>query len=201
MKKTIVFFLISIIFLSLFACSSQNVEKELAPESRKIVNILELATLETYYHNVSKLEKEAGTGIKHWFEKDKKMWIEYTGKATLGIDLEETNIEINGQEIIISMPKATVLQMEVDEDSLNENSYYSSPDGINKNLITAEEQTLMIKNAQENMRDRILNDTSLLNKAELRAKELIENYINQITNITDTEYTIEWNIIEASEDK
>lgn len=199
-KKIIILTLISIIIFSFTACSSPQKETQLTPDIKKIQDIAELATIESYYQNVSKLEKEAGTGIQHWFEKDRKMWIEYTGVATLGINVNQVKVEIDKQKIKVTMPKAEILNLKVDESSLNENSYVSSPDGINKNPITAEDQILMIEEAQNKMRETILNDESLLNTAEERAKELIENYIKQIAELSQQEYEIEWKIIENNDD-
>ena len=51
-----------------------------------------MVTLETYYHNVAEVEKEAGSGITHWFEKDRKLWIEYTGIVKIGIDIYISNL-------------------------------------------------------------------------------------------------------------
>lgn len=43
------------------------------------------------------------------------------------------------------------------------------------------------------MKESVLNNKSLLISAQDRAKQLIENYINQIGEISDTTYNITWN--------
>ena len=80
----------------------ENLEKNIS----KIELSGDLVTLETYYHNVAEVKKEAGSGIAHWFEKDRKLWIEYTGIVKVGIDMSNVKIETNGNQITVFIPKA-----------------------------------------------------------------------------------------------
>ena len=68
---------------------------------------------------------------------------------------------------------------------------------IQKNPITANDQTRAIQAAQAAMEENIRNNSSLLNTAELQAKALIENYIAQIGEAAGVTYTI---CFEAAED-
>ena len=50
------------------------------PELSQVRAICDLATLKTYYHNVAKIKKDKG-----WIlQKDRELWIEYTGMTTIG---------------------------------------------------------------------------------------------------------------------
>ena len=86
-----------------------------------------------------------------------------------------------------------ILTITVKPESYTDDSYVISPDGINKNPILPEEQAAAIKSAQDDMKESVLNNKSLLISAQDRAKQLIENYINQIGEISDTTYNITWN--------
>ena len=183
MKRVVSFVLLLAMILSLCAC-----QKETTGDIREedIRAICELATLECYYNNVAEIEKKA----KNFLQKDRQLWIESEGKATLGIQMADVDIKINGTTVRISLPKAEILSMDY---ILKEDSYIASNDGwLFKNEISAEEQDAALVEAQKKMEEAVKNNHSLYEMAEARAKELIENYIIQIGEVIDKEYTIEW---------
>lgn len=182
MKKLTVIILLVVTIFSLSACTPAE-EQPIRQED--IQAICELATLECYYNNVAKIEK---TG--NFFQKDREMWIEYEGKAVIGIKMSDVIIQITDDTVNITMPKATILSTDLE---FNEKSYVSSTDGwLIKNEISTEEQQEGILAAQNAMREAIQNNTGLFIKAEARAKELIENYITKLGQISNREYTINW---------
>ena len=127
------------------------------------------------------------------FQKERKMWIEYEGVASIGIDMSEIKTKIVGKTVTITMPKAKVLSIGINKETLNQKSYVYSSDGIIfKNKITTEEQEEGIKKGQETMQKTIEGNTNLFVQAESRAKELIENYINKLGDIGGVVYTINW---------
>ena len=142
---------------------------------------------------MAKSVKSKGTGLSHLFEKDRIFWIEYSGEAEIGIDMSEVKMELSDNDITITIPKAQILTITVKPESYTDDSYVISTDGINKNPILPEEQAAAIKSAQDDMKESVLNNKSLLISAQDRAKQLIENYINQIGEISDTTYNITWN--------
>ncbi len=204
-KKTFLLMLICIIGLSLCSCSNQeeghkkavdgaeaseeNIDEEY-PDIMHIRSICELATLECYYHNVAKSTKEKGKGILNIGEKERTFWIEYSGTAKIGIDVSEVKMEIKGKQIEITIPKAKLLGLS--GYSFEEDNYISSDDGINKNPITAENQTQAIAIAEANIKEMLENDSALLMRAQDNAKKLIENYIKQLSQLSGTEYQIKW---------
>ena len=159
------------------------------PEISQVRAICNLATLKTYYHNVAKIEKG-----KDWiFQKDRELWIEYTGIATIGIDMSMVEMKVEGNKVIVSLPKAKLLSIDIDEGKINEDSYFYSKDNlVFKNQITAEEQTQAINEAQTNMKNSVEENTQLLKMAQERAKALIEQYITQLGELSKTNYNIEW---------
>lgn len=125
--------------------------------------------------------------------RDRKFWIEYTGIANLGIDMSKVDMTMDGTNIKITIPNAKILSISIDKDSLNDDSFMTSQDGfINKNEITAEDQTEAIDKAQKKMEQTVKENSALLASAQERAKTLIENYINQLGDAAGEKYTIEW---------
>lgn len=201
-KKTYFLILICIIGVSLCSCSAQEESHKKAedgleenndeeyPDITHIRSICELATLECYYHNVAKSTKEKGKGILNLGEKERTFWIEYSGTAKLGIDVSEVEMEIKGKQIEITIPKAKLLGLS--DYSFEEDNYISSDDGLNKNPITAENQTQAIAIAEADIKQMFENDNTLLMRAQDNAKKLIENYIEQLSQLSETDYQIKW---------
>lgn len=167
-------------------------EAEVVPELSQIKNICELATLRCEYHNVAQSTKESGTGIAHFGEKERDFWIEYVGQVEISYDADYIKMEQNGTRITITLP-APKVTCTVQPDSWDENSYVIESDQwIQKNPITADDQTKAIREANEQMEQDVRNNSSLLNTANLQAQELIRNYINQIGNATGVTYQIDF---------
>ncbi|MCM1181478.1 MAG: DUF4230 domain-containing protein [Clostridium sp.] len=207
-KKIILFMMMCTLLISICACSyreeNQPVDTKepenalevaknpaVCPDISQIRSICNLATLECYYHNVAKSVKEKGEGLSHIGEKARVFWIEYSGVAKFGIDISKVNMETDGERVVITIPKAQLLGLS--KYSFTEDSYISSDDGINKNPITAENQTEAIAAAEEDIRQLFANDNAMLTRAQDNAKNLIENYIKQLGEISETDYQIEWN--------
>lgn len=190
--------LIAVVFFigMLSGCSGSPKPAAEEPDIMQIRSICNLATLECYYHNVAKSIKEAGSGISHWGEKDRKFWIEYTGSAKIGIDMSKVSMRIEGNNITISMPNAKLLSIDIEE--LTQDSYIISDDGWNKNKITAEDQTAAINAAQAVMKKSVESNSALLLNAQNRAKNLIENYINKMGELSGVSYTIQWEYKDSS---
>ena len=193
MKKLILCVISVVMLLSLVAFSRFAGKPSFSPEEKQIRNICELATLKCYYHNVADTSKTPGKVFTHWFEKDRKLWIEYTGYAKIGVDMSQVSMTVNDTDVTIEIPQAKVISVDVEESSLTKESYFLSDDGVlNKNEFTPEEQTEAIRDAQATMLEAAQSNTSLLVNAQDRAKELIETYIRQLAEAAGTEYQITW---------
>lgn len=174
-----------------------EIEKEIEqPDLTQIRSICKLATLECYYHNVAKSVKEAGTGITHLGEKDRKFWTEYNGVAKIGVDMSRGSMDVKGTEITIYIPEAEILSIKPNSESVA--VPIADTDSANSNPIEAEDVTEAINIAQEDIVAKIQNDSSLLVNAQDRAKKLIENYINQLGEISGVKFTIKWETIHNS---
>ena len=120
MKRVFAIALLAVLIITLSACGKEKTDPALKEEDIRAV--CELATLECYYNNVAKIEKKAAT----IFQKDRKMWIEYEGVAKIGIDMSELDVSISGNTITMTIPKAKILSLKPNEETLNNKSYVSS---------------------------------------------------------------------------
>lgn len=194
MKNKIKIIVLSFLSILCFSGCEENKVEVKEPDIGQVRNICNLATLESYYNNVAKSVKPAGKGLVHIGENDRRFWIEYTGVAKLGIDMSEVEMDVNGTDIDISLPAAKVLNISIDKDSLREDSYIISKDGLNRNKISGKDQTTAIKKAQEDMKKTIMANQPLLLNAQNRAQKLIGNYIEQLGKTQDIEYSINWEL-------
>ena len=173
--------------LAVSGCSSTEIDI-----GNGITAVAELATLKCYYHNVSKVEETAGGTIKSLLNIGyKKYWLEYCGIITYGIDASKVEI-ISGPDedgnITISMPDAEVLDIDLDESSMEE----PLTDTGFLTEVTTEEKTEALAGAQEAMETAAVENTAYLNEAKERAKELIEEYLTNLGNELGQEYVITW---------
>ena len=153
--------------------------------------VAELATLKCYYHNVAESETDA-SGILAGLLRTgyKKMWIEYDGYVTLGIDVNQLKIEQPDASNVVkvALPSAEIQDIYLDKDSisdpLSETGWLTD--------ISAEERNTAISAAQDDMEEKARANTMMFNQANERAKKLIEGYIQNVGSATGVEYTIEW---------
>ena len=189
MKRLLMIIMIAIMLLSLAACTPEKVPTLRAED---IKAVCELATLKCYYNNVAKIIKKPD----NIFQVEREMWIEYEGLVTVGIDMLDMEIDIDGDVITITMPPAKMLSSNIER--MDENSYVSSADGwFIKNEITTEEQNAAVTRTQKEMEAALNENGNLFKRAERKAKELIENYITKLSEAIDREYTIVWKQQEA----
>lgn len=184
-KRLAVFCLVVCMFFS--ACG----KKEEAPKEdlslTQMKSICELATLKCYYHNVAKITKEKDV---LWWDTTAELWIEYSGIVKLGVDITNLDMQVDGNQVTITMPKAKVLSCQVDQTSLDKDSYYTNREGLGAEKINADDQTEAIKTAQENMLENVESDDSLLQQAEQRAQELLEQYVKNVGNAMGKTYEV-----------
>ena len=197
MKKIIPLLMSLFLVFSASACKNSEVESvEMEPDTTQMKAICELAVMDCYYHNVAKFKEENAEGFL-WWQKDKHFWIEYSGVVTVGIDASLVSIDVNEEEISVTIPKAKVLTCIVDSASLSKDSFIVEK---NSAQITAEDEVAAFAAAQDKLKESASNDTSLLASAEQRAQSLLEDYITNIGNAVGKEYTIQWNYLKDEDE-
>lgn len=190
MKKKIAL-LMGAVMLCCTACKSKDTASmEIQPTQMK--SICELATMDCYYHTVAKYDEKDAAGVLLW-KKDKRFWIEYSGVATIGIDVSQVQIDVKDDQVTIAIPPAKVMDCRVDETSLTEDSYIVDKDSAS---VKAADQIQAFAETQRYIWETAEKDTVTLFNAQQRAQILLEDYVKNIGKVTGKQYTIEWIYLE-----
>ena len=194
MKKYLSVILIIMICFSSMACAKEV--KNIAPDTARMKSICELAVMECYYHNVAKYKEENATGML-WWEKDRHFWMEYAGIVTIGVDTSLMNIEVEDENVTITIPPAKVLGCKVDETTLTEDSFIVAQ---NSAKVEAEHQTEAFKSAKDKLESEAKSNFTLLAAAQQRVQKLLEDYVTNIGNSIGKTYKIKWIYLEGAEE-
>lgn len=195
MKKFIALLLTAFLIISCTACGESSENKKITePKVSQMKSICELAVMDCYYHNVAKYNEKNASGWWLWTQ-DKEFWIEYSGIVTLGVDVSLVSMEIDGDNITITIPPATVQNCEVDESALTKDSYIVAQ---NSAEVTAEDEVMAFGEAQKKLEETAAADKNLLAEAQQRTQILLEDYIKNIGNTVGKEYTINWKYIDEN---
>lgn len=177
------------------ACGKAEAPVLPVPQEEQVKTICQLAVLECEYHNLAKFEQKDASKFL-WMTKDKRFWVEYSATAVLGINADQVSMELQGDVVNITLPKAQVLNCEVNGDSLSPDSYIvdkaSAP-------VTAEDEVYAFQEAQDGLQKTVEADNNMMNLAQKRAEELLRNYVNSLAKATGTEYQVEFHYIEEDE--
>ncbi len=172
------------------------------PEVEQVQYICQIATVQCYYHNVATATKSPGSGLSHFGEEETPFWFEYSATATFGIEAGSITMNIEGDEIYVHLPHATILNGDVDviPDSISDpvcrpNVWYR-----NDVEITAVDVTNAMSRANDRIYDQIVNDPYIINIADTQAQSLIQNYIDQIVSLSGRSYTVHFVYNEAEEE-
>lgn len=190
-KRPIVVTIILVLMISITACNKGNSEME--PKLSQVKSICELAVIDCYFHNVAKFTEKDAAGIL-WWKKDKKFWIEYSGKVRIGVDLSLVQVDVKENTVTVTLPEPRVLSATVDPDSLTKDSYIIDIDSAK---VTAEDEIKAFEVAQKQLVEHAENDVLLFANAQERVQTLIEDYIKNIGEAIGTAYEIEWKYISA----
>ena len=191
MEKKVVIVLL-LICLCLTGCGKSKTET-LEQNIKKIELTGNLVTHKAYFHNVIEYDKKKGTGALGLLEKDRKLFAEYTGTIKLGIDLTKVKIDVNGNQINVTVHKAMIIgEPNVDKNDFNSDNFIESKDGFIKNKLSIEDSSEAFNEAQKNMKEAAANNNELLSVAQKRAKVILEENIKQFSNLSEDKYTINW---------
>lgn len=197
MKKRIVLLLIVVMLLTSVACGKQ-LPKELTntrPELSQMKTICELSVMECYYHNVAKFfEKDVSNGFLGLGKKNKHFWIEYDGTAILGIDVSLVDMKVDDTKITVILPEAKVFKCPVNPDSLSKDSFIVDKKSAD---IGAEDEIKAFAEAQKQFEEIVKGDKVLLANAQQQAKNLLQEYINNIGKLAGKKYNIKWVYVDA----
>ena len=194
MKKYFRGFLIIMVCFFCAACAKQS--KSIEPKAAQMRSICELATMECYYHNVAKYKEENASGML-WWQKDRHFWMEYAGVVTIGIDASLLNIEVKGEDVMITIPPAKVLGCKVDETTLTKDSFIVAKDSAK---VEAKHQSEAFKSSKEKLESEAKSNLALLATAQQRVQKLLEDYVVNIGNSVGKTYKIKWVYLEGAKE-
>ena len=194
-KQSVAAACVTALLLLTTACGKAEEPALPLPQEEQVKTICQLAVLECEYHNLAKFEQKDASKFL-WMIKDKRFWVEYSATAVLGINADQVSMELQGDVVNITLPKAQVLDCKVNGDSLSPDSYIvdkaSAP-------VTAEDEVYAFQEAQDGLQKTVEADNNMMNLAQKRAEELLRNYVNSLAKATGTEYQVEFHYIEEDE--
>lgn len=194
LKKSLFLLLAVLTLLFCAACGKEEAVEIPVPEEAQLKSICQLSVLEGYFHNVYKYNQENAEKFL-WMSKNKRFWLEYTGIAKYGIDASQVSMEVEGQDITITLPKAKLLYCKVDSTSLTEDSYIVDQDSAK---IKAEDSKNALTQAQAKLETEAADYEPLLTLAQQQTEKLMEEYVHNIAAAAgaDTDYyTIHWSYL------
>lgn len=174
-----------------------NNDQQVVPIVRQISKssiqrICELATLDCFYHNVSEWKKPAniiGFG-------GKKLWIEYDGIVRVGIKADQLKVSDPDKDglVTVTIPDATILDKDLDENSMYEIDSESPMWGFLPfyDSVNTEERKEAVADAQEDMVASASENGMILGEAQGRAKMIIEKNIMAIGEASGKHYTVKF---------
>lgn len=177
------------------ACGKAEAPVLPVPQEEQMKAICQLAVLECDYHNLAKFEQKDASKFL-WMTKDKRFWVEYSATAVLGIDVKQVSMELQGDVVSITLPRARVLNCKVNGDSLSKDSYIVDKDSA---PVTAQDEVYAFQEAQDGLQKTVEADGDMLDLAQTRVEELLKNYVTSLAKATGTEYRVEFHYLEEDE--
>lgn len=194
-KQSVAAACVTALLLLTTACGKVEEPALPVPQEEQMKVICQLAVLECDYHNLAKFEQKDASKFL-WMTKDKRFWVEYSATAVLGIDVKQVSMDLEGNVVKVTLPKAEVLDCNVNGDSLSPDSYIVDKDSA---PVTAEDEVAAFQEAQDGLQKTVEADNNMMNLAQKRAEELLRNYVNSLAKATGTEYQVEFHYIEEDE--
>ena len=194
-KQSVAAACVTALLLLTTACGKAEAPVLPVPQEGQVKAICQLAVLECDYHNLAKFEQKDASKFL-WMTKDKRFWVEYSATAVLGIDADQVSMELQGDVVKVTLPKAEVLKSKVNGDSLSPDSYIVDKESA---PVTAEDEVRAFKDAQDSLQQTVEADGDMLNLAQTRVEDLLRNYVNSLAKATGTEYQVEFHYIEEDE--
>ena len=194
-KQSVAAACVTALLLLTTACGKSEAPVLPVPQEGQMKAICQLAVLECDYHNLAKFEQKDASKFL-WMTKDKRFWVEYSATAVLGIDADQVSMELQGDVVSITLPRAEVLDCNVNGDSLSPDSYIVDKDSA---PVTAEDEVRAFQEAQDSLRQTVEADSDMLDLAQTRVEELLKNYVTSLAKATGTEYRVEFHYLEEDE--
>lgn len=194
-KQSVAAACVTALLLLTTACGKAEEPALPLPREEQVKTICQLAVLECDYHNLAKYQDGQKVERFLWMTKGKRFWVEYSATAVLGINADQVSMELQGDVVSITLPRARVLNCKVNGDSLSKDSYIVDKDSA---PVTAQDEVAAFQDAQDGLQKTVEADNNMMNLAQKRAEELLRNYVNSLAKATGTEYQVEFHYIEEN---
>jgi len=159
--------------------------------SQQIKEINELATVEYNYTNMGKFENTATFyGYKIPFT-TKSFIVSYDGIIKAGIDMSNVEVNISGKKINVTVPKASILSHEIDEDSIE---IFDETANI-FNQISIGDYNQFSSDQKKKMEESV-KSKGLIEEAQKKAEKAIRTLL-----VTSNELDDDWTITFIVKDK
>ena len=168
-KKSILGLVLIVLLFTLLLVPSRKPSIFKKSNYNKMENICEYATLELIYHQTGIFEHK-GKILDIGY---KKYWLEYEGKAKVGINCKNVKIKTNILgKTIVTIPKAEVLSVDIDEETIKE----LSDTGLFAKIKTDDKEQAKV-NAQKTLRENAEKDKENLQLTQKLFEKQIRSYI------------------------
>jgi hypothetical protein len=177
----------SLLFLS--ACGSDAPAEKETITKEKMQAVCQLAAVECFYHNTTKLKKE---DTVLWWDTCTELWVESSGIVKMGVDLDDVDLTVNKKKVTVTLPEVKVLECKVDEASLDGDSYHAKTTGLGAKKPDAAMETEAFSEAVKHITNMAEEDEATKKIVERRVKKLLSQYIENMGKIQKIQYDIEW---------
>ena len=163
--------------------------------------ICELASLECYYHNVSNWNQDPHGVLAFAGYGEKKIWIEYDGIVRVGINAGKVKISEPDKDnvITVTIPEATVLDKDLDENSIKEIVSDRTVLLFFTDSVNTEDKMKALAAAQDDMELSAASNDMILGEAQERAKKIIERNIIALGEAVGKQYKVRFDTVSETQ--
>ncbi|NCE65644.1 DUF4230 domain-containing protein [Pseudoflavonifractor sp. 524-17] len=153
---------------------------------QRLSQIEELATVEYHYTNMGKFENQMDFyGWKVPFT-TKSFIVAYDGVIKAGVDLSQLQVEVQGNDVAVTLPAARIFSHEIDEDSLE---IFDETRNL-FNPIQIGDYTGFTKDQKDAIEARAI-ENGLLTAADQQAAESVKRLLTMIDGMENYTLTVE----------
>ena len=161
-----------------FLCGLRQAAQSQTPQinsdllTERLRSVQELATVSYYYTNMGRFENQVDFyGWKVPFT-TKSFIVSYDGVIKAGVDLDQIQVDIDGTNIVVTLPAGRITSHEIPEDSLE---VFDESDNL-FNHITIEDYTAFTRDQKDAMEQRAV-DSGLLDRAGQEARMVVDSLL------------------------
>lgn len=160
----------------------------------KLTDIAELSTLEYRYKNAASISQEENSvkfgGFTIPFT-GKRLVVTYTGIIKMGPDMQQSSVEMNGNNVTVTIPHSRIISHELDENSFE---YLVQESGL-FNQLTPEDGGKLRQKQKADI-EIAVEEQGLLDEADGRAKDQITAFLEAL----EPDFNVTVEVAQASEE-